>query len=190
MSYKLIQLIIYNYSILITNDLYSTYIHIYQAASNTFYTKYSDIIERNRMSISEFQILSKLGILNILYLIYIGDGAYSSVYKVVRIKEGLEYALKKVKMQNLSAKEKENALNEVRILASINSPNVVAYKEAFIDEPSQSLWYTYIYIYIYILCIVLLWNLLIMETCSKRYVNTRRIIHYFMKLKYGLYLYK
>eukprot|EP00347_Sterkiella_histriomuscorum_P020119 403339033 len=42
-------------------------------------------------------------------------------------------------MQNLSDKEKENALNEVRILASINHPNVIAYKEAFIDEASQSL---------------------------------------------------
>jgi len=50
------------------------------------------------------------------------------------------YALKKVKMLNLSDKEKENALNEVRILASINHANVIAYKEAFIDESSSSLW--------------------------------------------------
>ena len=42
-------------------------------------------------------------------------------------------------MLNLSDKEKENALNEVRILASINNPNVVSYKEAFIDEGSSSL---------------------------------------------------
>ena len=50
------------------------------------------------------------------------------------------YALKKVKMLSLSEKEKENALNEGRILASINQPNVIAYKEALIDEPSSSLW--------------------------------------------------
>jgi NIMA (never in mitosis gene a)-related kinase len=43
-------------------------------------------------------------------------------------------------MQKLSEKEKENALNEVRILASIKHPNIVAYKEAFIDESSSSLW--------------------------------------------------
>ena len=43
-------------------------------------------------------------------------------------------------MLNLSDKEKENALNEVRILASIMHPNVISYKEAFIDEQSSSLW--------------------------------------------------
>jgi NIMA (never in mitosis gene a)-related kinase len=42
------------------------------------------------------------------------------VYKVRRAEDNEVYALKKVKMLNLSDKEKENALNEVRILASIN----------------------------------------------------------------------
>lgn len=73
-------------------------------------------------------------------LLLIGDGAYSSVYKVRRQEDNDVYALKKVKMLNLSEKEKENALNEVRILASITHPNVVSYKEAFIDETSSSLW--------------------------------------------------
>lgn len=57
-----------------------------------------------------------------------GEGAYSVVYKVQRIEDGLTYALKKVKLPNLSDKEKENALNEVRILASIRHPNVIGYK--------------------------------------------------------------
>jgi NIMA (never in mitosis gene a)-related kinase 1/4/5 len=39
----------------------------------------------------------------------------------------------------LTAKEKENALNEVRILASIEHPNIIAYKEAFFEESSQTL---------------------------------------------------
>jgi len=58
--------------------------------------------------LSEFQVIKKLG-----------DGAYSSVYKVKRNDDNEFYALKKVKMLSLSDKEKENALNEVRILASI-----------------------------------------------------------------------
>lgn len=57
-----------------------------------------------------------------------------------RIADHEYYALKKVRMMKLSDKEKENALNEVRILASIRHPNIVAYKEAFIDDASQSLW--------------------------------------------------
>ena len=57
-----------------------------------------------------------------------------------RIEDNQEYALKKVKMLNLSDREKENALNEVRILASIKHKNVVSYKQALFDEPSSSLW--------------------------------------------------
>jgi len=82
------------------------------------------------MSLSDFQLMEKLG-----------EGAYSSVYKVMRVTDSHIYALKKVRMLDLSEKEKENALNEVRILASIRSSNIIGYKEAFVDDPSQSLWY-------------------------------------------------
>jgi NIMA (never in mitosis gene a)-related kinase len=41
------------------------------------------------------------------------------VYKVRRLADDAIYALKEVNMSALSEKEKENALNEVRILASI-----------------------------------------------------------------------
>lgn len=72
----------------------------------------------------------------------LGEGTYSTVYKVRRIEDGGIYALKRVKMGGLTGKEKENALNEIRILASIKHPNVIGYKEAFIDEASKSLWYS------------------------------------------------
>jgi NIMA (never in mitosis gene a)-related kinase len=49
--------------------------------------------------------------------------------------------LKRVKILNLNEKEKDNALNEIRILASLRHPNVVLYKEAFWEEKSKSLWY-------------------------------------------------
>jgi len=39
-------------------------------------------------------------------------------------------------MMKLSDKEKENALNEVRILASIQHKSIASYHEAFIDEAS------------------------------------------------------
>ena len=44
-----------------------------------------------------------------------------------------------VQLKNLSDKEKENAINEVRILASITHPNIISYKEAFVDKSSESL---------------------------------------------------
>ncbi len=50
---------------------------------------------------------------------FLGEGAYSSVYHVRRNIDHNNYAMKRVKMGKLSDKEKENALNEVRILASI-----------------------------------------------------------------------
>ena len=77
---------------------------------------------------NDFQIISKLG-----------EGAYSTVFKVKRNVDNKIYALKKVKLLNLSEKEKENSLNEVRILASVKSNFVVSYKEAFFDEKDNTL---------------------------------------------------
>jgi NIMA (never in mitosis gene a)-related kinase len=42
-------------------------------------------------------------------------------------------------MGKLTEKEKSNALNEVRILASIDHPNVISYKEAFYEDKSSTL---------------------------------------------------
>ena len=75
-----------------------------------------------------FKILSK-----------IGEGSFSTVYKVQRKKDGIIYALKRVKFAKLNEKEKANALNEIRILASINNKNIISYKEAFFDENDSSL---------------------------------------------------
>ena len=77
---------------------------------------------------NDFQIISKLG-----------EGTYSTVFKVKRNIDNQIYALKKVKLLNLSEKEKENSLNEVRILASVKSNFVVSYKEAFFDEKDNTL---------------------------------------------------
>ena len=78
------------------------------------------------MSLSQFEILGKLG-----------EGAFATVFRVKRKSDNQIYALKKVKFGPLSAKEKENALNEVRLLASFEHPNIVAYKDSFFDEGSS-----------------------------------------------------
>ena len=75
-----------------------------------------------------FEIMEKLG-----------EGSYSTVYKVKRKEDDKIYALKKVKLSNLNEKEKTNSLNEVRILASVKSNYVISYKEAFFDEKDSTL---------------------------------------------------
>jgi NIMA (never in mitosis gene a)-related kinase len=77
---------------------------------------------------NNFELISKLS-----------EGSYSTVYKVRRKADLKMYALKKVKLKNLSEKEKQNALNEIRILASIKSDHIITYKEAFIEEKEKIL---------------------------------------------------
>lgn len=69
----------------------------------------------------------------------LGEGAFSIVYEVKRHSDDSIYAMKKVKMGKLTEKEKQNALNEVRILASVNHVNVIGYKEAFFEQATGNL---------------------------------------------------
>lgn len=64
----------------------------------------------------------------------LGQGAFSVVYKVKRKEDGLEYAMKKMRIMSFSDKEVANCLNEVRILASIDANHIVSYKDSFFDE--------------------------------------------------------
>ena len=74
-----------------------------------------------------------------LFLDKLGEGAYSTVWKVKRNYDQAVFALKKVRMNKLGEKEKRNALNEVRILSSIESPFVIQYQDAFFDDDTGSL---------------------------------------------------
>ena len=57
---------------------------------------------------NKFNILGKLG-----------SGSFSNVYRVKHKDNGETFAMKRVKIFKLSSKEKANAINEIRILASI-----------------------------------------------------------------------
>ena len=69
----------------------------------------------------------------------LGKGSFGSVFLVRRKEDHKIYALKSVYLQKLNKKEQQNSVNEVRILASVNHPNVIGYKEAFWDEKDNSL---------------------------------------------------
>ena len=70
----------------------------------------------------------------------LGSGSFGRVVKVRKNKRHDEvYAMKQIKMMQLNAREKDNALNEVRLLASIDSPNIISYKSAFFEELGSTL---------------------------------------------------
>jgi len=64
----------------------------------------------------------------------LGSGSFGSVYHVLRLADGLRYCIKEVTVDNLSRREQESALKEVRILASVDHPHVVAYLDSFVED--------------------------------------------------------
>ena len=69
----------------------------------------------------------------------LGKGAFGMVILVHRIIDGQTYAMKQVRISQLTDKEKKNSLNEIRILASLSHKNIIGYKDAFFDENSKTL---------------------------------------------------
>lgn len=69
----------------------------------------------------------------------LGEGTYSKVYKVKHLKADKTYAMKKIEIYKFEGKELQNILNEIRILSSIRHPNIIEYKESFIDFDTQTL---------------------------------------------------
>ena len=80
------------------------------------------------MSINDLEIIKQLG-----------KGAFSTVSLVKRKQDNKIYALKCVQISKLSIHEKQNSLNEVRLLASIHHKNIISYKESFYNENDQTL---------------------------------------------------
>ena len=80
------------------------------------------------MSLKEFEIIKD-----------IGKGSFGLVLLVRRLLDNKIYALKRVKLSKMSNKEKINSLNEIRFLASISHQNIIAYKESFFEDNSDTL---------------------------------------------------
>ena len=80
------------------------------------------------MSLNDYEILKQ-----------IGTGAFSTVSLVKSKKDNLIYALKRVELTKMMPNEKDNSLNEIRLLASVNHKNVISYKESFYEEETNTL---------------------------------------------------
>jgi NIMA (never in mitosis gene a)-related kinase len=64
----------------------------------------------------------------------LGQGSYGKVYKALRHSDGRSYAVKVVNLSRLSSREIEDAVNEIRIMASFSSPFIISFHEAFCDH--------------------------------------------------------
>ena len=69
----------------------------------------------------------------------VGRGSFGTVYKVCRKADNQIYAIKEINITSMDSKTKQSTMNEIRILASIDHPNIVSYKDAFLDSKGSKL---------------------------------------------------
>ncbi|KAG9394939.1 Protein kinase domain [Carpediemonas membranifera] len=65
---------------------------------------------------------------------FLGKGSYGAVYKVKRRSDSKVYAIKEVQLRNMSPRERQESLNEIRLLASVSSPNICRYYDSFFEN--------------------------------------------------------
>lgn len=65
----------------------------------------------------------------------IGSGKFSVVYKAERITDGMQVALKNIKIFDVvDPKQRDKCLKEVRLLQSLDHPNIIKYLNSFIVD--------------------------------------------------------
>jgi len=79
--------------------------------------------EHNMPTIRDFKVEKSLG-----------KGTYGAVFRVKRLSDGKQYAMKQIDIKKMSSKERKAAVNEIRILASLNCPYIIRFYEAFIED--------------------------------------------------------
>eukprot|EP00899_Mesostigma_viride_P018012 jgi/Mesvir1/26211/Mv02394-RA.1 len=63
----------------------------------------------------------------------IGSGKYSTVYRARKVSTGEVVALKKIMIfEIMDSNARADCINEVKILQSLNHPNIICYKESFL----------------------------------------------------------
>ena len=82
---------------------------------------------RNSTRMSDFDVLRKLG-----------KGSFGVVWAVTRKRDARKrtFVIKQIAMGPRRA-DQEEAINECRVLAKLDSPHVVKYYESFIAEPNR-----------------------------------------------------
>lgn len=63
----------------------------------------------------------------------LGSGSFGRVYKVLRLADGRVYVMKQISLESMTPREQLDAINEVKIMAALNHPNVVRYYDSFLE---------------------------------------------------------
>jgi len=64
---------------------------------------------------------------------HIGQGSYANVYLVESSRSGRQYVLKEMDALSMTEQERGKALREVRILHQLKHPNIIGYKDSYLD---------------------------------------------------------
>lgn len=90
--------------------------------------------------IIQINLMQKSSVRNYELQKLIGEGSYGKVYRALRKADGKIVAIKTVNITRMDRVGIQSALNEIRILNSVNSENIVGYFEAFLDNSETHLW--------------------------------------------------
>ncbi|KAA6370159.1 MAG: putative NEK/NEK1 protein kinase, partial [Streblomastix strix] len=64
----------------------------------------------------------------------VGRGSFGAAVLVKHKQNGRIYIMKEINISNLPQKEKQESINEIRILAKLKHPNIVSYRESFVEK--------------------------------------------------------
>eukprot|EP00879_Flechtneria_rotunda_P018556 GHRR01019470.1.p1 GENE.GHRR01019470.1~~GHRR01019470.1.p1 ORF type:complete len:427 (+),score=163.61 GHRR01019470.1:849-2129(+) len=67
----------------------------------------------------------------------IARGSFGIVYKVVRIADGRIFALKQVKLKGMKRVDRQEAIDEARVLSDLNHPHIIRHHGSLIDKDDQ-----------------------------------------------------
>merc|ERR1719443_340267 len=67
----------------------------------------------------------------------IGSGSFGQVYLVTHNKERRVYVMKRIRLVAMQPKDREATAQEVRLLQHLDHPNIVAYRDSFVDKNDE-----------------------------------------------------